>query len=74
MNQEFTSEEFPPETLRNCANETGQMRIRYLGDIDDAGADCNAEQYYLLALTALEQAQRYFNLAALAQAHGLADR
>jgi hypothetical protein len=63
--------EFTPETLRNCAKETA--RHRYLGDIDEAGAD-NAEHYYLLALTALEQGQRYFNLAALAQAYGLADR
>jgi hypothetical protein len=69
MDQEFTV-----ETLRNCAKETEDMRHRYLGDIDDAGADVNDEQYYLSALTALEQAQRYFNLAALAQAHDLANR
>ena len=67
-------EEFTVETLRECAKKTENMRHRYLGDIDEAGADFNAEQYYLLALTALEQAQRYFNLAALAQAHALAHR
>src|SRR5262249_14923913 len=66
------NQESTPETLRNCAKETERTRNRYLFEIDEAGVDCNAEQYYPLALTPLAQAQRYFNLAALAETHGLA--
>lgn len=80
-----TDLEFTPETLRALAREVEDLRHRYLFDfedlrqrylfdVEDAGADPMAEQHYLLALGALDQAVRYFTLAGLAQSAGIVGR
>lgn len=63
--------EFTPATLRQLAKETEAFRHRVLYSLDDAGADPVAAQSYLLALGALEQAQRHFAMAELFQLAGL---
>jgi hypothetical protein len=64
--------EFTPETLREYAKQTETLRTGALFDVDDAGADPEAEQYFLMALSHLENAQRAFTLAALRQSRALA--
>jgi hypothetical protein len=54
--------------------EIEQLRSKYLFHEDgDEGAahDCNAEQYLLLSLGALEQAERFAQLAAYAEARAM---
>lgn len=61
--------DFEPRTLEEIANVVSKFRVgTLLCDIDTDGADVNAEQFYLLALGALEQAERYFKLASYTQA------
>jgi hypothetical protein len=57
--------------MRELAGNVHSLRMSYLCDIEDAGADAEAEQYYLLALTMLEQAQRYLSIAAYKQSQAL---
>jgi hypothetical protein len=63
------AKDFEPRTLEGIADTVSQFRVgTLLCDVDTDGADVNAEQFFLLALTALEQAERYFKLASYAQA------
>jgi hypothetical protein len=64
--------EFTPETLREYAKETETLREHALFDVDSAGADPEAEQFFLMALSHLENAHRSFELAALKQSRALA--
>lgn len=60
-----------PETLEDCARETGELRVKFLMDIETAGIEALAEQHYLLALNALEQAERFFKVAHVHQMRAL---
>ena len=65
--------EFEPSELEKIADVVSKFRVgTLLSEIDTEGADVNAEQFYLLALSSLEQAERYFKLASYAQARALA--
>lgn len=63
---------FTPEVLRNYAKGIETMREDFLFNTDGAGADLEAEQHYLLALSALDTAQRHMSMAALKQTQGIA--
>jgi hypothetical protein len=56
-----------PEKLQELAEAAQKLRLDYLFDYDGAaaavGLSCEAEQLFLLALSALEQAERYATLA-----------
>lgn len=65
---------FTPGRLRDFAKMIEELRWYFLYDTDDAGADPYAEQEYLLALAAMEMAQRHFALASLHQSRGIAAR
>jgi len=61
--------DFEPRVLEALANTVSKFRVgTLLCDVETDGADVNAEQFFLLALTALEQAERYLKLASYAQA------
>jgi hypothetical protein len=64
--------EFTPEILRKFAKETETFRYNTLFDVEGAGADPEAEQYFLMAISHLENAHRSFELAALKQSRALA--
>lgn len=68
-----------PVTLGTLRRQIEKLRLLWLlggGDEEDAasGLDPEAEQYYLLAIGALEQAQRYATLADLHQACALGEQ
>lgn len=63
--------EWTPETLRALATSIEDLRMDTLCNVEDAGADPESEQYFLLALTALETAHRFMTLAAYKQSQGL---
>ena len=60
--------------IRLGFGEAETLRTDTLFDVDGAAAAPDAAQLYLLALTGLEQAHRYFVLAGLAQSRALAGR
>ena len=70
MTDKFT--DYTPEALRALAQEISRMRLDTLCGVCDSGADPESEQFYLLALHALETAHRFMDLAALKQSQGLA--
>ena len=63
---------FTPETMNRLASKVDKLRADGLFDIEADAADLEAEQHFLLALNALEQASRYLKLAGLKQARALA--
>ena len=63
--------EFTPEALREVAASVEGMRHDLLFNLDEAGADPMAEQHYLLALNALDQAVRFLKIAAMTQSAAL---
>lgn len=64
---------FDAPTLIEVAGIVSKLRVgTLLCDVETDGADPEAEQLFLLALTALEQAERYLKLAAYAQARASA--
>jgi hypothetical protein len=68
-----------PVTLGTLRHQIERLRITWLlggGDEEDAtaGLDPVAEQHYLLAIGALEQAQRFATLADLHQARALGEQ
>jgi hypothetical protein len=65
-------ENFTPEVLTELGDGLRQVKGVCLMAIDGAGADAEAEQYYLLALSSLEQSERFCRIAALKQSHALA--
>jgi hypothetical protein len=62
---------YTPETLREFAAKVETLRHKMLFDVEDAGADAESEQYFLLAMHALETAQRFLSLAALKQSQAI---
>jgi hypothetical protein len=62
---------FDPDTLDALASRIERVRRDCLCDIDGAGAEAVAEQHYLLALAALDEAQRHARLASIHQSRGL---
>ena len=68
-----------PVTIGTLAQQIERLRITWLlggGDEEDAtaGLDPVAEQHYLLAIGALEQAERFATLADLHQARALGEQ
>ena len=47
------------------------FRYKLLYDTNEFGLDPIAEQYFLLSMSALEQAQRYAQLSKMAQSKGI---
>lgn len=66
------SKEFVPEVLGGYAKRVQGLRNEVLCDVDTEASEPNAEQYFLLALSALDQAERFFRLAQLNQTQALA--
>jgi len=58
---------FTPATLRAFGRAVEELRHELLYGVDENGADKFAEQHMMLALSTLEQAQRYLSVAALNQ-------
>jgi hypothetical protein len=67
-------EPFTPETLEGFEKCAEGLRLDFLCDVDEAGADPVATQHALVALAHLELAQRAFALARLAQTSALGRR
>lgn len=68
LNLNAPPKKFEPATLNEIAAVVSRFRVGVLlCDVETDGADANAEQLFLLGLNALEQAERFFKLAALAQ-------
>jgi hypothetical protein len=63
--------EFTPETLRELASKAEALRLSGLFDLESSGADPEAEQFFLVALSHLETAQRFFSLAQMKQSRAL---
>jgi len=63
--------DYTPETLRTLAREIEALRMDTLLGVADAGADPESEQFYLLALNALETAHRFMTMAAMKQSQGI---
>jgi hypothetical protein len=63
---------YTPETLTEFAREVRNLRVKYLADLDEAGADPESEQFYLLALNSLDAAERFLSLASFKQSQGIA--
>lgn len=74
MTIEEADYEFTPENIREAANRVRELREHLLFGINDTGADPEAEQFYLLALSSLEEACRFLKLSALKQSAALAAR
>jgi hypothetical protein len=72
MTDEFT--DYTPETLRTLAQEINAQRMDMLVGVSDAGADPESEQFYLLALGALDSAYRFMTMAAMKQSQGIVKR
>jgi hypothetical protein len=64
--------EFSPETLQQLAEEVENLRFGSIMNVDTAGADPMAEEHFLLAVAALEQAKIHLRLARLHQVRALA--
>jgi hypothetical protein len=65
--------EYTPETLRSIATQIRELRMLFLTDVEDVGADAFSEEYYLLGLAAMDSAHRFMTLAALAQSRALTE-
>lgn len=65
---------FCPEDLAELAERARKLRTDCLLTDDESGADVEAEQFFLLAMSSLEQAERFFRLAGLKQSQSLAGR
>jgi hypothetical protein len=63
---------YTPEQLREYADEIDDLHTRLLYEMDEAGAYAVSEQYYLLAVNALDSSQRYMRMAAIEQSRGIA--
>jgi hypothetical protein len=63
---------YTPEQLREYADEIDDLHTRLLYEIDDAGADAISEQYFLLAVQALESGRSFMKMAAIEQSRGIA--
>lgn len=61
-----------PETLEEAANVCEKLRVTLLFDVDCAGADDESQEYFLLALADLEQANRHLRLARMHQTRAVA--
>lgn len=59
--------------LREIKATIEKLRVGYLCDVETEGLCCDAEQYYLLMLSALEQAKIWAEMAALAQTRAVAE-
>jgi hypothetical protein len=59
------------EGLGAFAKEVRTLRIKYLAELDTAGADPESEQFYLLALDSLDSAERFLALATYKQRQGI---
>lgn len=57
-----------PIELEEAAAKTSGLRHRLTFDIVEDGSDIYAQEFYMLALAALDQAERYFRLASYNQA------
>lgn len=64
---------FCPEDLTVLADKAKEVRIKALL-MDEAGSESEAEQFCLLAMASLEQAERFFRLASLKQTRAIALR
>ena len=64
--------EYNPSTLLNFADEVRKFRIKMLCEISDAGADTESEQWFLMALSTMDQAYHQLTMAALKQSQGIA--
>ena len=64
--------QWTPETLRSLAKQIEDMRMSTLLNVEDAGADPESEQYFLLALSAMDTAFRFMTLAVYKQSQGIA--
>lgn len=62
---------FTPENLRELAKKVDEIHGEALFGIDPAGASPESEQLYLLGISCLEQAKRYFTLANMAQTRAI---
>jgi hypothetical protein len=64
---------YTPEALRKMKDEIEALRFHYLMDVElEAGACPLSEQHFILALSALEQARCYFDMAAMLQSRAVA--
>jgi hypothetical protein len=54
-----------PKHVRSIERSIEELRKDLLCDVDEAGASDSTRQYFLLALSGLEQAQRFARLATL---------
>lgn len=64
---------FCQEDLTEIAEQARKLRTDCLL-LDESGAETEAEQFFLLAMSSLEQAERFFRLAALKQMRSLVGR
>lgn len=71
MTLEAETISFTPNALAIAAAEVQQLRFKYLGDMDEEGADPEALEHYLMAIAFLEQARRSFTLARYKQSRGI---
>ena len=63
---------YTTETLDSFKRSIEVVRADMLFGVDlDSGSDADSEQYFLLVITALEQASRFLVLASLKQTRGL---
>jgi hypothetical protein len=63
--------DYTPENLRDFSRQINLLRTEFLFNTSDAGADPESEQFYLLALNALDAAHHYFSLASYKQSQAL---
>jgi len=57
-----------PVELTEAAGKVMVLRRSFLVDISDDGSDIYAQEHFMLALAALDQAERYLRLASYHQA------
>lgn len=60
--------------LREIKATIEKLRVSYLCDVETDGFCPEAEQYFLLMLSALEQARIWAEMGALAQTRAIAER
>lgn len=65
---------FEPREMEAAANRVRELREAFSRDADTDTASLLAEEHFYLALSALEQAERFMKLASYHQAHANAEQ
>jgi hypothetical protein len=73
IGSDMEPESFSPESLEASAMTIDDLRARLILT-DPAGSSAEAEQYFRLAVAALEQAARFLELASMKQVQAIMGR